>query len=426
MKQNVLVIGSGGREHALVWKLAQSVKIGKIYAAPGNGGTRLLAENIPLQVTDFDRLITFAQKKNIHLTVVGPDEPLALGVVDVFQKHGLRIWGPTRKAARIESSKAFSKSLMHESGIPTAHHEVFNEHEKARAYVQERGAPIVVKASGLAAGKGVYVCRTMQDAEEALVLLFNAHSRDDSPSEIIIEEYLEGEELSIHAVSDGKTHRMFPPSQDHKTIGENGTGKNTGGMGSIAPVPWVSDTTLGKIDHGIVGPTLNALKARGAPFIGCLYPGLMMTSAGPKVLEYNSRLGDPETQVYMRLLKSDLLDLLNACVDATLAEYSFEWHQGFTANIVLASRGYPDAYEKGFPITGIDEAEKMPNIVIFHAGTALQNGRLVTAGGRVLGVSAHGQTLKEALDTAYAAVKYISFEGMYFRRDIGGAALVSR
>ena len=424
MKTNVLIIGSGGREHALAWKLAQSLRIGKLYVAPGNGGTRQVAENIPIEADDIDGLVQFAEKNEIGLTVVGPDDPLALGVVDAFRARGLRIFGPTRAATEIESSKAFAKNLMSDANIPTATFKIFSEYNKALSYVRERGAPIVVKASGLALGKGVYVCKTLAEAEGALAEIMLDHVHKEAGSEVVIEEFLDGQEISIHAFCDGKTFVLLPPAQDHKPIRDGDEGKNTGGMGTIAPVSWVSADTLKVIGEQVVRPTLEALTKCGRPFSGLLYPGLKMTSNGLKVLEFNARFGDPETQSYMRLLKTDLLDILEACVDGTLAELTIEWHSGFAVCVVIASGGYPDEYKKGVPLRGIAEAERVSNVVIFHAGTNFEN-ELKTSGGRVLGISAIGDTLRDALDRAYEAARLIQFEDMQYRRDIGARAFAT-
>lgn len=422
MATDVLLVGSGGREHALAWKLTQSPRIGKLYIAPGNGGTRLVGENVPIGVMQFNELADFADEKKVDLTVVGPDDPLVAGIVDVFRDRKLRVWGPSKVAARIEGSKAFSKQLMRDAGIPTADFKVFMDYEEAVAHVREKGMPIVIKASGLALGKGVYVCRTLREAEIALKEIMIDRILHDAGKQVVIEQYLDGQEVSIHALSDGKTYRIFPVSQDHKPIGEGDTGKNTGGMGVIAPVPWVTSDALLDIELRIVQPTLAALEKQGATFSGILYPGLKMSSDGIKVLEFNARFGDPECQVYMRLLKTDILDLLEACVDGTLAEKEIVWGAGFAVNVVIASGGYPDEYKKDLPITGIEEAEKVPNVVVFHAGTKFDGG-LKTSGGRVLGISAIGDTLKEALDRAYEAAEKIQFEGKYYRRDIGAKAL---
>ncbi len=422
---DVLVVGSGGREHALLWKLRQSPRVGKLYVAPGNGGTGTLAENVPIGVLEFEKLAAFAREKRIGLTVPGPDDAFVGGIVDVFKSHGLRVWGPTKDAAQIEGSKAFSKQLMHDAKIPTAEFGVFDTPAMALAHVRARGVPIVIKASGLALGKGVYVCRTMAEAEQAIQEIMVEKAHKGAGDEVVIEQYLDGPEISIHALTGGSTHVLFPPSQDHKPALDGDQGKNTGGMGTIAPVPWVTSDMMAAIDSNVVIPTFEALKKRGIHFQGLLYPGLKVTLDGPKVLEYNARFGDPETQVYMRLLKTDLLDLLEASIDGTMdaIRRTIQWNHVFAANIVIASGGYPDSYKTGFPISGIVEAESDEHVVVFHAGTKVENGILVTAGGRVLGVSAIGGTLKQALDRAYAAVAKIHFEGMHFRKDIGAKAL---
>lgn len=429
MSAGILLIGSGGREHALAWKIARSPRLGKLYIAPGNGGTRLVGENVPIGAMEFEKLADFAAKRKIGLTICSMDDPLVGGIVDFFQSRGLRIWGPTKAAAQIEGSKAFSKQLMREAGIPTADFAVFTNHDEALRYVRDHGVPIVVKASGLALGKGVAICTTLREAEVALKEIMLDRVFKNAGTEVVIEEFLDGQEISIHALSDGYTYKMFPASQDHKTIGEGDTGKNTGGVGTLAPVPWVTPFVLEDIEKRVVKPALEALMAKGSPYTGILYPGLKMSSQGPKVLEFNARFGDPEAQVYVRLMKSDILELFEACVDGALADHTIEWNPGFAANIVLCSGGYPDAYKKGLPISGIDEAEKQPGIVVFHAGTIQNADPLrphMTSGGRVLGVSAVGDTLEEALDRAYEAVGMIHFEGMYYRRDIGAKALAEQ
>ncbi|MDP3965831.1 MAG: phosphoribosylamine--glycine ligase [bacterium] len=422
MATDVLIVGGGGREHALAWKLKQSPRIGRMYVAPGNGGTRLVGENVAIDQMDFENLAKFAKEKNVALTIIGPDNPLGEGIVDFFKLHKLRVWGPTKASAHIEGSKAFAKRLMRDAGVPTAEFEIFSQHDDALAYVRERGVPIVIKANGLSFGKGVYVCMTLAEAEAALEEIMVRRVFKEAGNEVVIEEYLDGQEISIHALADGKDFVLFPPAQDHKQIGEHDTGKNTGGMGSIAPVPFVTAAALKDIETRVVRPTLRALAEHGAPYTGILYPGLMISQKGPKVLEFNARFGDPETQVYMRLLKTDLLDILEASTDGKLAGMNIEWNGGFAVNIVLASGGYPDAYKKGFPITGIEDAEKVEGVVVFHAGT-LYDKELTTSGGRVLGVSAVGDTLQNALARAYEAVEHIHFEGKYFRRDIGAKAL---
>ncbi len=423
---DVLLVGSGGRECALAWKIAQSPRLRQLYIAPGNGGTRQYGQNVDIPATAIEKLAQFAQEKSIDLTIVGPDDPLSLGIVDTFKARGLRIFGPSKMAAQIEASKAFAKQLMQEAGVPTAEFAIFTEHRDALKYVREKNAPIVVKASGLALGKGVFVCQTLFEAEDALRQIMIERVFGDGGNQVVIEEFLAGPELSIHVLSDGSKYRMLPPSQDHKRIGENDTGPNTGGMGTIAPIPWVEKEMMKLIEDAVVKPTLETLAYRQKLFSGLLFPGLKMTPKGPKVLEFNARWGDPETQVYMRLLKNDLLELFTACVDGTLSNVKIEWEAGFAANIVLASHGYPNQFEKGFPISGIEEAESLPGVVVFHAGTSYADGIVKTSGGRVLGVSAVGETLPKALERAYRAIDCIQYEGKYFRSDIGAKSLKMR
>ncbi|MFH1170032.1 MAG: phosphoribosylamine--glycine ligase [Candidatus Vogelbacteria bacterium] len=424
MGQNVLIVGGGGREHALAWKLAQSPRISNLYIAPGNGGTRQIGENIPISTTDIPSLVNFAKEKQVDMTVVGPDDPLALGIVDAFQARGLRIFGPTQVATEIESSKAFAKDLMTEENIPTATFRIFCKHREALAYVRQHGTPIVVKADGLTLGKGAYVCKTLAEAETALAEIMLDRIYKEAGRQVVIEEFLDGQEISIHTFCDGETSILLPSSQDHKPIRDGDEGRNTGGMGTIAPVPWLSVEAMRTIDKQIVRPTLEALANRGRKFTGLLYPGLKLTSSGPRVIEFNARFGDPETQSYMRLLKTDLLDILEACVNGTLAKLTIEWHTGFAACVVIASTGYPDVYKKGFPIHGVTEAENVPGVIVFHAGTSFDQ-ELKTAGGRVLGVTAIGNTLRDTLNRAYEAARFIKFEGMQYRHDIGAKALTT-
>jgi phosphoribosylamine--glycine ligase len=422
---DVLVVGGGGREHAIAWKLAQSPRIGKLYVAPGNGGTAQVAQNVPIEALDFQKLAQFAQEHRIGLTIVGPDDIFAAGIVDFFEARKLRIWGPSKAAAQIEWSKSFAKDFMHEAGIPTAEYKTFTEPNAALAYIRTKGAPIVIKASGLALGKGVYVCQTLPEAEAAIDEIMVKRVHKDAGAEVVVEEFLQGEEISIHALTNGIDHLLFPPSQDHKRALDGDKGANTGGMGVIVPVPWVTQEMMAQINSEVVARSFELFKRRGILYRGLLYPGLMMTAQGPRVLEFNARFGDPETQAYMRLLKSDVLDLFEASADGDIGafKHSIEWHRGFAVNLVVASGGYPEKYEKGFPITGIKEAEKVPEVVVFHAGTKLDGEQLVTNGGRVLGVSALGGTLKQALERAYEAADRIQFQGKYYRRDIGAKAL---
>jgi phosphoribosylamine--glycine ligase len=464
----VLVIGKGGREHALVWKLAQSPRAERVYCAPGNAGTALDGTNVPIEVTDFDQLVRFAKKGDIGLTVVGPEEPLALGIIDAFQRAGLRIFGPSREAARLEASKAFAKQLMRHADVPTAEFRVFDHPEPARTYIHSReyvilpdgrqavgpfekgqtvteggvkyfippigrrvpvGAPppVVVKADGLAAGKGVMVCST---TEEALAAVDRIMVREEFGREagrrVVIEKRLEGEELSIQALVSGRALVPLPPTQDHKRAGDNDTGPNTGGMGAYCPAPLATPELLRQIDETILVPTVHALKRGRRPFRGVLYAGLMVTNQGPRVLEFNCRFGDPETQPLLMRLRTDLLDLLDAVVDDRLLEFSegaLDWDPRPAVCVVMASQGYPGPYGKGKVITGLDEVARMPDVKVFHAGTALENNFVVTDGGRVLGVTALGDTLADAKRRAYEAVSRIHFQGAFYRTDIADKAL---
>ncbi len=445
-QMKVLLVGGGGREHAIAWKLRQSPRLGKLFVAPGNAGTAQIAENVSLKATDIDGLLAFALKEGIEFTIVGQDDPLALGIVDVFQANGLRIFGPTKAAAQIEASKVFSKELMQYCDVPTAQFNIHTQYLTALDEVRKHFAlwrsskPIVIKASGLALGKGVYVCRDIGEAEIALDEIMIKRLHGSAGDQVIIESFAVGHEISIHAFCDGKSFKMFPSAQDHKPAFDGDKGPNTGGMGTIAPVPWFDSCssiegmaavpifdTVGKL---IVGPILEGLQEKGSPFVGLLYPGLKVsmnpTGIVPDltVLEFNARFGDPETQVYMRLLKTDLLDILEACVDGRLHEITIEWHPGFAACIVMASGGYPSPdYKKGLPITGIDYAEIISGVVVFHAGTKLVGNQLVTSGGRVLGVTSVAATLQQALDNAYGAVQLIHFEDAQYRKDIGAKSL---
>jgi phosphoribosylamine---glycine ligase len=419
---DVLIVGSGGREHALAWKIAQSPRVGKIYIAPGNGGTHAIGENVPISATDVQELVKFASEKGIGFTVVGPEESLAAGIVDIFKSHGLRIFGPSKAAAEIETSKSFAKELMHEAHIPTPGFVVVRNYDEAIGNIRRMQAPYVIKASGLSAGKGVSICNSIEEADEIVKKIFTERIFGEAGNEVVIEEFVEGAEVSIHTLTDGRNYVTFPPSQDHKRIGEKDTGKNTGGMGVIAPLSWVTPETVVNIEQHVIKPALSALEARDTPFTGVLYPGIILPVTGPTVLEFNARFGDPEAQVYMRLLKSDLLDLLESCVHGGLTASGLQWNWGFAATVVLASAGYPDAYTTDIPIQGIEMAERMNDIVVFHMGTP-PDGDHRTKGGRVLGVSALGSTLEDALAKAYAAADVIHFEGKYIRRDIGSASL---
>lgn len=421
--EKILIVGGGGREHAIGWKIAQSPRVGEIFFAPGNAGTAKIGANVPILATDIPKLLEFAKKGKIDLTLALPDDPLALGIVDKFQKAGLRIWGPTKTASELEWSKAYAKDFMKRYNIPTAEYKVFNDCEKAKTYIEKMPLPIVVKASGLALGKGVTVAQTKKEALKALKQILVDKIFGAAGNEVVIEEFLAGTEISIHAISDGKNYKIFPTSQDHKRILDGDMGPNTGGMGVVAPLAFVSSALVTRIEKEIVAPIIQGMAKEGRPFVGCLYPGVMLTSAGPKVFEINARLGDPEAQTYMRLLDTDLLDIFEACLDGTLKDLKIKWKNIFACNIALASGGYPGNYEKGKEIFGIDKVEKENDIIIFHAGTKIENSKLVTNGGRVLGVSATGNSLQEALDKAYKAIEKISFEGMQYRKDIGQKAL---
>jgi len=422
-KQKILIIGSGGREHAIGWKVAQSPRVGQIYFAPGNAGTEKIGVNVDIKATDIGRLVEFAKKEKIDLTLALPDDPLALGIVDSFQAENLRIWGPTKAASELEWSKAYAKDFMQRHNIPTAKAEVFTGFDKAKFHIEKGRLPIVIKASGLAFGKGVTVAQTKEEAIETLHKILIDKIFGASGNEVVIEEFLDGIEISIHALSDGKSWKILPPSQDHKRIFDGDAGPNTGGMGVIAPLPFIDNEMMLKIEKEIIAPIIEGMAKEGRPFVGCLYPGIMLTKEGPKVFEINARFGDPETQVYMRLLESDFLDIIDTSIDGKLSEIEIGWKKNFACNIALASGGYPGDYSKGKIISGIDEAEIQNDIVVFHAGTKNKSGEIVTNGGRVLGVSAIGESLEEALKKAYKAIEKISFEGMQYRKDIGQKAL---
>lgn len=416
----VLVVGNGGREHALAWKLLQSEKVQQVTCVPGNGGTASMprCQNLSLNINDFEGMGRFALVNGISLVVVGPEVPLAAGITDFLRQQHLTVFGPTRLGAQIEASKAWAKALMQEAKIPTARSAVFNQAEAAQAYVREQGAPIVIKADGLAAGKGVTVATTVEEAEAAIAAAFGGQF-GDAGKLVVIEEYLTGQEVSVLALTDGLTIRPLLPAQDHKQIGEGDTGPNTGGMGAYAPTPIMTPELMERVQTEILEPTIATLRQRKIDYRGVLYAGLMITPAGePKVIEFNCRFGDPETQVVLPLLETPLEDLLLACARQKLAEQPpIAWKSGVAACVVLAAQGYPDTYQKGLPITGIEAAEAQ-DALVFHAGTRKQK-TLVTDGGRVLGVTALGETFKQAIANAYSAVDQIQFEGMYYRRDIG-------
>jgi phosphoribosylamine--glycine ligase len=416
---DILVVGSGGREHALVWKLKQSKKVRNIFVTPGNAGTSLLAKNLDLSKTD--EIVDWLKKNPIDLIVIGPDNYLAEGMADKIQALGIKVFGPTKVAAEIEWSKSYAKRLMREEGIPNATFKTFKDYDAAVEYVKNQEFPLVIKANGLALGKGVVIAENFDQAEKSLIRMMKEKLFGEAGNEVVIEEYLEGKEISIHAFCDGKHAVKFPASQDHKRIFDGDKGPNTGGMGTIAPIPWVTIAQMQEIKEKIVLPTLAALKKRGRPFKGILFPGIMITKNGLKVIEFNARFGDPETQSYMRILETDLADILLACADGTLGRQKIKWLEKSACCIVCASGGYPSVYEKGKVVQGLQNVDK--NIVIFHAGTKITNDEIVTNGGRVLGITAVGDSLKESLTKAYDAAKNISFDRMFYRKDIGSKSL---
>lgn len=416
----VLVVGGGGREHAICWKLAQSPKVTELYCAPGNAGIAQVATCVDIKATDVDGMVKWAKANAMDFVMVAPDDPLAMGMVDALEAAGIPAFGPRANAAVIEASKAFSKELMKKYHIPTAKYETFTELDKALAYIEAQGAPIVVKADGLALGKGVVVASTVEEAKQASREMMEGKKFGESGSTVVIEECMTGPEVTVLAFADGETVVPMPASQDHKRAYDGNQGPNTGGMGAISPPPQYTPEIAARCVKEIFQPTIAALKAEGRPFQGVLYFGLMLTPDGPKVVEYNARFGDPECQVVLSLLETDLMEILQACVDGTLDQLDIRWKDGAACVLVLASGGYPLDYKKGYPISGLDEAGK--TAVVFHAGTKLGgNGEYLTNGGRVLGVTAAAPTLDEAIDAAYAAGKHISFTDMHFRTDIGHA-----
>jgi phosphoribosylamine--glycine ligase len=419
----VLVIGSGGREHALVWKLAQSPLLAGLYCAPGNAGTAEQAENVPINADDLASLVAFARDYAIDFTVVGPELPLALGIVDRFRQQGLAIFGPTQQATSLESSKAFAKAIMAKYGIPTAPFRTFSDPQQAERYIDQHEMPLVVKADGLAAGKGAIVCKTRQHAHDAIDQMMRAKAFGNAGTQVVIEKFLQGEEVSFFALTDGTSLVPLPACQDHKAIYDGDEGPNTGGMGAYSPVPSVDVALSAHIMEEIMYPTVRAMAAEGRPYQGVLYAGLMLVDCQPYVLEFNARFGDPEAQVLMMRLDSDLLPLLLATADGTLAHQACCWLDDAAACVVMASRGYPEAYEHGKPIAGLDQAPQEPEVAVFHAGTAHREGRLVTRSGRVLGVTARAPDLRQALDHAYQTVHRISWDGVHYRTDIGRKAL---
>ncbi len=413
----ILVVGNGGREHALAWKLLQSDKVEQIFCTLGNGGTASLAncENVPIAVDDFAEMVKLIDKEKIDLVIVGPELPLSLGITDYLQQYNIPVFGPNKAGAIIEASKSWAKDLMAKAGIPTAKSATFTDLESAKNYINTEGAPIVVKADGLASGKGVIVAKDLNEALDAVTQLF-----EQNFNKLVIEEFLQGQEVSVLAVTDGLTIRPLIPAQDHKQIGEDDTGANTGGMGAYAPTPIVDEKLAQRIETEVLQPTLKELQNRGIDYRGVVYAGLMITADGePKILEFNCRFGDPETQAVLPMLKTPLVDIIEACCQQRLADLPpFEWYEGSAVCVVASAKGYPASYEKGKVISGIESAEDN-GAIVFQAGTQLENGELLTNGGRVLGITYRGDNFDNAIASCYEAIKQINFEGMYYRRDIG-------
>ncbi|MEJ2492566.1 MAG: phosphoribosylamine--glycine ligase [Desulfuromonadales bacterium] len=419
----ILVVGGGGREHALVWKIAQSPLVETLYCAPGNPGIANLADCVHIAADDIDALLDFAQAERIDLTVVGPEVPLTLGIVDRFQAVGLEIFGPNQSAARIEGSKSFSKDLMKKFHIPTAAYATFADRDEALAYIRRQGAPIVVKADGLAAGKGVVVAMSEEQALAAVDEIMRDKVFGDAGTRVVIEEFMTGEEASFFAFTDGKNILPLASSQDHKRAFDNDEGPNTGGMGAYSPAPVVTPELHDEIVATIVKPTIAGMAAEGCPYSGILYVGLMIQNGRPRVVEFNARFGDPEAQPLLMRMKSDIVPVLRACARGNLGQDTIAWHDKAAVCVVMASGGYPMAYDKGFEITGLDTVMKMDDVYVFHAGTAYQDGKIVNSGGRVLGVTGLGDSVAEAIECAYSAVDRINWQGVHFRKDIGKKAL---
>ncbi|HBM46278.1 MAG TPA: phosphoribosylamine--glycine ligase [Lachnoclostridium sp.] len=418
----ILIVGGGGREHAIAWKLAKSPKVEKLYCAPGNAGIAEVAECVNIGVMEFDKLVAFAKEHAIDLTVVAPDDPLAAGAVDAFEAAGLRAFGPRANAAILEGSKAFSKDLMKKYGIPTAAYETFNDPEKALAYLETAKMPIVLKADGLALGKGVLICKDLEEAKAGVKTLMMDKQFGSAGDEIVIEEFMTGREVSVLSFVDGKTIKIMTSAQDHKRAKDGDQGLNTGGMGTFSPSPFYTPEVDAFCKEHIYQKTVDAMAAEGREFKGIIFFGLMLTADGPKVLEYNARFGDPETQVVLPRMKNDLVDLFEACIDGTLDQINLEFEDNAAVCVVLASNGYPEHYEKGFEICGLENFKDKDGYYVFHAGSKFdEQGRVVTNGGRVLGVTATGSNLKEARANAYKATEWIDFDNKYMRHDIGKA-----
>ena len=418
----VLVIGGGGREHALVWKIKQSPKVKKIFCAPGNAGTVKIAENVPIGADDIKGLLEFALKRKIELTVVGPEQPLVMGIVDQFEKKGLRIFGPNARAAKLEGSKSFSKDIMKKYGLPTAEYETFTSIKTAKDYIKTKKPPLVMKADGLAGGKGVSICRTESEALAAIDSTMEKKSFGQAGDQIVVEEFLEGQEVSILAFCDGQTLLLMDSAQDHKAAFDGDKGPNTGGMGAYSPAPIFSEIMRKKVRDKIMLPIIRAMQLEERTYKGILYAGLMLTKSGPQILEFNARFGDPETQPLLVRMESDIIPIFEACIDGTLNQCKLEWKKESSVCVVMAAKGYPASYKKGQPISGLNDANAFSGIVVFHAGTKERNGEILTDGGRVLGVTSIGADTPTAIKRAYKAVNEIKWQGTQFRKDIGSKA----
>ena len=418
----VLVIGGGGREHALVWKINQSPKVEKIFCAPGNAGTGKIAENVPIGADDIQGLLEFALQRKIGLTVVGPEQPLVMGIVDLFEKKGLRIFGPNARAAKLEGSKSFSKDLMKKYGLPTAEYKNFATMKVAKEYIKTKEGPLVIKADGLAGGKGVLICQTESEALAAVDSTMGKKSFGKAGDQIVVEEFLEGQEISILAFCDGQTVLLMDSAQDHKAAFDDDKGPNTGGMGAYSPAPIFSEIMRKKVRDKIMLPIIRAMQQEERVYKGILYAGLMLTKSGPQILEFNARFGDPETQPLLVRMESDIIPIFEACIDGTLDQFQLEWKKESSVCVVMVAEGYPGSYKKGKPISGLKDANALPGIVVFHAGTKEKNGEVLTHGGRVLGVTAIGADTPTAINRAYEAVNEIHWQGVQFRKDIGSKA----
>ena len=426
LSMRILIIGGGGREHALGYVLAKDPARPELFFAPGNAGTASLGTNVDLVDGDDINLLAFVRKESIDLVIVGPEAPLVRGIANTLEKEGVRVVGPTAAAARLEGSKSFSKDFMIRHGIPTAKHRTFHrsQYDEARAYIESEGAPIVLKASGLAGGKGAVVCRTLSEAIATLDAIFRTDVFGSAGDELVVEEFMIGEEASIFALCDGNTYSLLLPAQDHKAIGENDTGPNTGGMGAYTPAPIIDDGILAEVERLVIEPTLRGMEEEGCPYKGVLFVGLMITDEGPRVIEYNCRLGDPEAQVVLPMLETSAVEMITAIANGELSQITLRNRPGAAATVVLSSGGYPGSYQTGYEITGLDRAGEVDGVTVFHSGTRIdERGRILTAGGRVLSVTAIGETLDQALLRAYSAADLISFEGKYARPDIGRKGL---